>query len=155
MVLKKTKLFVSSLVIIALSVFVLLLPKHALAASTFTVNVTTDAVDATPGDGICATAVSGQCSLRAAIVESNANANPSQVDTIAFAIPGAGSHVITPASVYPLIIEPVRIDGSTQGSINCSTHSLLIEVSGAGMGAGFANLYLETGSIGSSVNGYL
>jgi len=40
-------------------------------AATFVVNSTTDAVDANPGNGVCATA-GGQCTLRAAIQEANA-----------------------------------------------------------------------------------
>lgn len=51
------------------------LPAHA---ATFTVNSTGDSVDVHPGDGICADAA-GQCTLRAAIMESNALAG---VDTI-------------------------------------------------------------------------
>ena len=41
-------------------------------AATFTVNATADAVDAIPGDGLCQTATPGQCTLRAAIMETNA-----------------------------------------------------------------------------------
>ncbi len=45
-------------------------------ATTFTVNTTLDAVDSAPGNGVCATALSGSpCSLRAAIMEANAYAN--------------------------------------------------------------------------------
>lgn len=47
---------------------------------TFTVNSVADSVDANPGDGVCMDA-SGQCSLRAAVQE--ANANPG-ADTIEF-----------------------------------------------------------------------
>jgi CSLREA domain-containing protein len=41
------------------------------AAATFLVNTSVDAVDAVPGDGVCAT-IDGLCSLRAAVQESNA-----------------------------------------------------------------------------------
>lgn len=41
------------------------------AAATFNVNATVDAVDVTPGNGVCATAA-GKCTLRAAIQEANA-----------------------------------------------------------------------------------
>src|SRR5262245_50220381 len=47
-------------------------------ADTYTVNSTVDAVDATPGNGTCATAA-GTCTLRAAVQEANAHAGP---DTI-------------------------------------------------------------------------
>ncbi len=43
------------------------------ALATFTVDSTGDAGDATPGDGICATA-GGACTLRAAVQESNTQA---------------------------------------------------------------------------------
>lgn len=45
---------------------------------TFTVDTTVDAPDATPGDGLCATA-EGACSLRAAIMEANDLADPQVV----------------------------------------------------------------------------
>ena len=38
------------------------------------------------------------------------------MNTISFAIPGAGPHLIQPASELPEIIDPVIIDGYTQGS---------------------------------------
>ncbi len=47
-------------------------------ASTFTVNTTTDAVDATPGDGICGDG-NGQCTLRAAITEANLLAGEDEI----------------------------------------------------------------------------
>jgi len=51
----------------------LLLASHSAFAFNFTVNDTADAVDSTPGDGICETGpANGICTLRAAIQESNA-----------------------------------------------------------------------------------
>ena len=41
------------------------------AAATFKVNATVDAVDASLGNGVCAT-IKGKCTLRAAIQEANA-----------------------------------------------------------------------------------
>ncbi len=43
-----------------------------------------------------------------------ANTQPG-VDTIAFAIPGAGPHVIQPETQLPEVVDPVIIDGYTQG----------------------------------------
>ena len=60
---------------IALLVSILWMADSSLADE-FVVNTTLDTVDANPGDGICADA-SGACSLRAAVMESNAN-GPSQ-----------------------------------------------------------------------------
>jgi len=61
-------------------------------AATFTVNSMTHAVDAVPGDGICATNL-GVCTLRAAVME--ADSNPSRdvitnpAGTCQLTIPGA------------------------------------------------------------------
>ena len=54
----------------------------------FTVNSTADTVDGNPGDGLCADS-NGQCSLRAAIQESNQEPNPNVTSTnvIIFALP--------------------------------------------------------------------
>src|SRR5262245_2230279 len=95
----------------------LLFIARAVLASTITVNSTADtAVD------------DGACTLREAITAANTNtasgammgecaageASPTVVDTIAFAIPGAGVHTITPTSSLPSITEAVLIDGYTQ-----------------------------------------
>ncbi len=53
-------------------------PVSPVMAATFTVNTTADTVDVAPGDGTCADS-SGNCSLRAAIMEANALAG---ADTI-------------------------------------------------------------------------
>jgi len=84
---------------------------------TFTVTSTIDAVDASIGDGVCATA-NGACTLRAAIQEANASTT---ADTITL-----------PAGVYRLVLggigeelaatgdlditAPVSINGSTSGT---------------------------------------
>jgi CSLREA domain-containing protein len=73
----------------------LTLTGGAANAATFTVNLTTDAADANPGDGICdaVTVVPGsQCTLRAAIEESNILPG---VDDITFALGGANAINLT------------------------------------------------------------
>lgn len=70
-----------------------------LSAATFTVTNTND---------------SGAGSLRQAILD--ANAAPG-ADTIVFAI-GTGIQVITPATLLPMITDPVTIDGTTQPGYN-------------------------------------
>src|SRR2546425_6300878 len=71
----------------------LLLAVAPAAAATFTVNDTADAVDATPGDGSCATA-GGRCTLRAAIQEANAHTGEDTImvpaGTFLLTIPGRG-----------------------------------------------------------------
>ncbi|MGZ9166710.1 MAG: CSLREA domain-containing protein, partial [Anaerolineales bacterium] len=63
----------------SLSVFIilaLLLGQFGLspvaAAANFIVNSSADMVDADPGDGLCETDITGDCTLRAAIQETNA-----------------------------------------------------------------------------------
>ena len=93
-------------------------------AATFVINATGDAVDATPGDGICDTgglnsAGDTECTLRAAIQEANAFAGG---DTINFNIPTTEpgysaaplSYTIQPTTALPTIVNPVVVDGSTQ-----------------------------------------
>lgn len=58
----------TAIVVIAMCSLATVLPA---AAATFQVNATLDAVDATPGNGVCATAAA-KCTLRAAIQEANA-----------------------------------------------------------------------------------
>ena len=89
-------------------------PAHA--AATFTVNSTTDAVDSTPGDGVCATAGS-VCTLRAAIQEANAL---------------AGDDIITlPAGAYTLTIAGADEDAASTGDLDLASN---ITLNGAGAG---------------------
>ncbi len=71
--------FKGGAVLAVLATLALLLFLQAPAwAATFNVNAERDAPDANPGDGQCATAA-GDCTLRAAVMEANANG---QADTI-------------------------------------------------------------------------
>jgi hypothetical protein len=96
-----------------------LLSALSLSASTFTVTNTDD---------------SGAGSLRQAILD--ANGNPG-LDTIAFDVPGAGVHTISPATALPFITDPVVIDGYSQPGAGPNTDpegfngTLLIELGGA------------------------
>ena len=62
-------------------------------------------------------------------------------DTIAFAIPGAGVHTISPVTALPNITQPVTIDGYTQSGSAVNTdpiaHNavLLIELEGSASSA--------------------
>ena len=90
-----------------------------LSAATFTVTTTDD---------------SGAGSLRQAILD--ANGTPG-ADTIAFDIPGAGVHTITPATPLPPVSEAAVIDGYTQPGSSENTDPvatnavLLIELDGS------------------------
>ena len=91
-------------------------------AATFTVTNTNDS-----GDG----------SLRKAIDDANALFG---ADTIAFNIPGAGIHTITPTTPLPQITETVFIDGYTQPGASVNTDPvatnavILIELDGSTAG---------------------
>jgi CSLREA domain-containing protein len=109
---------------------------------TFTVNTADDA-----NDGTCSPE---HCSLREAINAANA---ASGMNTIAFAIPGAGVRTISPASALPTITGPVTIDGLTQPGASCTSWppTLLIELNGSGAGAGVDGLKITAGN--STVRG--
>ena len=119
---------------------------------TLTVNTTADGPDVNPGDGLCEANVGvGDCTLRAAIEETNANTNPTDTDVINFAIPGAGIHTIAPLSQLPDITEPLSVDGSSQGGVDCVNHETSIALDGSS--SLLVVLKFNVGSDGSSVNG--
>src|SRR5678815_5513873 len=66
-------------------------PQSAATVATFAVNSTADVVDAIPGDGICADG-SGNCTLRAAIMESDFS--------------GGANVINVPAGTYTLTLGP-------------------------------------------------
>ena len=72
-------------------------------AATFTVNSTDDVNDATCDPT--------HCSLREAIIASNANAG---TDTIGFSITGTGPHTIAPTSALSSITSPTVVDGTSE-----------------------------------------
>jgi len=90
-------------VTIALTVVALFMPVAHATATTFTVDSTLDAVDAAPGNGLCATS-DGACTLRAAIQETNA-------------LPGA-DEIVLPAGTYGLTITGRRENGSARGDLD-------------------------------------
>ena len=90
-----------------------LLPGNVLAAN-FTVDSTTDAVDANIGNGTCASAAN-ECTLRAAIQEANA---------------AAGPHVITvPAGSYKLTLAGPGEDVAATGDLDILQE---VTITGAG-----------------------
>ncbi len=83
------------------------IPPRVARAATFTVNSTVDAVDANPGDGVCATAT-GECTLRAAIMEANA-------------LPGDDT-ITLPAGTYTLSIAGAGEDAGATGDLDISSN---------------------------------
>ena len=70
----------------------------------FLVNSENDMVDVTPGDGVCETSISGECTLRAAVIETNALAGP---DTIEL-----------PSGLYTLSLGSTDEDESFEGDLD-------------------------------------
>ncbi len=89
----------------AAALTVLLLSRNAVQASpsTFTVNSTADAVDISPGDGVCSTAA-GECTLRAAIQETNALAGADTINV--------------PSGTYTLSISGADEDAAVTGDLD-------------------------------------
>lgn len=107
--------------VIALSIGI----SCSLEAATFTVNVTTDGLaahDANPGDGVCLTA-GGDCTMRAAIEEANANSGPDVILFDAnFVLTGVS---LSPAvGALPTITEQVFINASGIAAYNTGATDL-------------------------------
>jgi len=95
--------------------------SRVLAGGSLVVTSVNEGSDATPGDGLCATAT-GSCTLRAAMEESNAYAGAS---AISFNLPGVGVHSISITSgPLPVITETLTIDGASQP--NCNVPCIVI-----------------------------
>ena len=101
---------------VAATMVVVAVPASPALAASLVVNSTDQSPDANPGDGVCLSA-NASCTLVAAIQE--ANANPG-ADTITFAIPGAGLHVIAPSSALPTLNGPATLDATTQPGASCA-----------------------------------
>ncbi len=118
--------------VLAVCLLALASPTPALGAS-FTVDATHDAVDANPGDGLCAD-VDGACTLRAAVMETNALAGADEITL--------------PAGTYGLTIAG---NGEGAGDFNVTDDLLII---GAGSDATIVDgggldrvLYVETATV--------
>lgn len=127
-----------------------------------------------PGDTI---AVDGLVTLREAITSANNNASINSdvsaqspgaygTDTINFNIAGAGVKTINVTTALPVITGVLTINGYTQGIASVNTLAngdnvvLLVELNGAGAGAGtakvgVAGLTLGAGSGGSTIRGLI
>ena len=135
--------------------------SNALTVGQLYVNSTGDTGDILPGDGLCATGATNstgapECTLRAAIEESNAS--PS-IASIVFAIPDtdaghdgiAGTWTIAPAIALPPVTLPLTIDAMTQPTAVPNTNpaplglngSLVVELDGSAAGVGANGLHLQ------------
>jgi len=93
----------------------------AVGAANFVVNSTADAVDANPGDGNCATA-GGTCTLRAAVMEANAQAA---------AQPASPNQITLPAGIY-VLTGARNENGAATGDLDVNGGALTITGAGAG-----------------------
>ena len=96
---------------------VVAVPTVAAASFTFTVNSTQDAPDANPGDGVCSTQPLlrlGVCTLRAAIMETNANIGADTINLAAatYNLTHTGSLEDLSATGDLDITSPVTINGN-------------------------------------------
>ncbi len=137
--------------------------NSASAATTLTVDSVLDTQDNNAGDGSCNDGL-GNCTLRAALEESNALAG---TDTIAFGIgPFNGTvKTILPNTSLPIIVDTVIIDGYTQddaipntaASPNPLNGELRIELDGSnafdGVGITVQGFVFDVGSANSVVRG--
>ena len=109
-------------------------------AHTLIVNSTADNADASPGDGVCETFTPGECTLRAAITESNGNPG---ADVINFDIPGAGPFTISPSYGFDFVFDPVTIDATTQPGYSGTP---MIELEGSSAGPDAFGIVIFAGS---------
>ncbi|HJR79977.1 MAG TPA: choice-of-anchor Q domain-containing protein, partial [Anaerolineales bacterium] len=91
--------------------------RPAAADANFLVNSTADMVDANPGDGLCETDITGDCTLRAAVQEANALAG---VDTISL-----------PEGSYVLAMSGAGEDEAVSGDLDI-TEEVIITGDGTG-----------------------
>ena len=119
---------VAGLLFAAMTVASMMAATPAQASTTFIVNSTADAPDASTASNTCDTDVfvSGdQCTLRAAIQQANATIG---ADTINFSIPGTGVKTIavgaTGLGALPTITEQLTIDGYTQAGAHPHTKAV-------------------------------
>jgi len=90
-------------IVLAAAAFAVLAYTGVASAAGFGVNVTYDAVDVAPGNGVCADAA-GACTLRAAVMEANA-------------LPGFDT-IKVPGGTYPLTLLGAGEDGSLTGDLD-------------------------------------
>jgi hypothetical protein len=117
------------------------------AVSTFTVNKTGDGDDRNLSDARCDTSTNNgsQCTLRAAIEESNDTLG---AETIEFDI-SAAAQTIKPGSPLPTITDIVTIDGYTQQGASPNTLTegndavLKVKLNGSNAGAGAEGLVIS------------
>ena len=153
-----------SFVLLLASVAYIVLPKHAQAATTFTVTSTGDQSDADLGDNLCDVG-GGVCTLRAAIEQANATAGADTIEFNITPLDGSVKTIVLDNTVLPDITSELTIDGYTQDPTVSEPNSavapnpfngtLLIELNGQNTpdNDASAGLLLNTGSDNSVIKG--
>ena len=88
------------------------------AAQFFVVDTTADTVDVNPGDGVCADS-GGNCSLRAAVMEANADPNTTEIQ-------------LTGGTTYTLTIAGAGEDSSASGDLDLLERTYIRSAIGSG-----------------------
>jgi len=123
--------------------------SRPVAGSVFTVNSTTDADDANPGDGLCATSA-GECTLRAAVTEANALPGQDEVDL--------------PSGTFPLALGQLSISddlmlrgaGMTRTTIDGGGGDRVLSLGeGGAVHVDIAGVHITHGTTSSSGGGIL
>lgn len=139
--------------IVAVMIVATLLAAGPAQAAAFTVDRVTTESDASLSNPLCDAnplQVGAQCTLRAAIEQSNATAG---ADVINFNIAGTGVKTIAPGTPLPAIEDPVTLNGYSQPGTSKNTLTkgtdakLLIELSGANAGEGTTGLDIQAPSL--------
>jgi CSLREA domain-containing protein len=121
-------------------------PTVSATAPSFSVTTFTDAPDAHPGDGVCATGA-GPCSLRAAVQEADAQPR------------GTSSVIIVPSGTYTLTLgalvirNTVVISGAGSATTQLIGHNDRVLVVAAGTRAAVSGVTLSGGNAGTGVGG--
>jgi predicted outer membrane repeat protein len=149
----KPAVFVCGLVVFALPLLLLLNPVSAQSNSTFTVTSNADIVDFLPGDGVCETASGNDvCTLRAAIMESNALIGEDIIDlpaaTYLLTIPGAGEDQAATGDLD--ITDSLRLRGQYQYNTFIDAQGLgdrVLDISGNGVTVSVSRVHIAHGSV--------
>ncbi|MFK7894407.1 MAG: beta strand repeat-containing protein [Myxococcota bacterium] len=152
---------------VAVSAFCALMLAGASAqAATFLVNSNADTGDSVAGDGSCSTGIvivvatnpiqfAEECTLRAALEESNSLAGSDVIEFSSFLPTVAGIVEISPATSLPPILGPVTLDGYSHPSYDDAAVDAtpIINLLGSSAGANTPGLTFLPGADGSIVRG--
>jgi CSLREA domain-containing protein len=137
-------------ILLALLLLVTLGIASVAQAAVFTVDSTTDAVDASPGDGSCATGI-GECTLRAATQEANALAGADTITLPAgtYTITISGSEDVAAAGDLD-ITEDLTINGADESTTIVDGNNIdrVFDVMG-GVTANLSGLTIRNGGTGN------